>query len=1290
MKLPLERFATLATLASENVNHHINNSALKNDNATAQLPAGLLLVDSTRRGKRAPDAFTRTVPLWLCALHLAVAAELTRAGDAVQRWAAAQWPQVLSLARAHARARARNPATAAADAVSGAAFREAPGVENSDCEPGALSDARLCEVPGVGYSEQVAAVGGLPLLLLPTRTQARESRNTANSTNSTVNTDFDADADADEAEAEAEAEDDDEASKWAAITEIETETALAAAFTGATERTSSLKTHLFPTPCPEPAAPMLLQAPAVTDTTASESSTVTTGSVSNTQNLLTETLTVSAAVATCTVALFPLPTQPQLPPALPPLERHLIATLALPRLSKELAAHCGARLRPLARALVRPPTRGEVLAHLAATAVAFHHGSNSRGGGAGNNTTAAPAPMLWSLRALPLRPVWLHRGSLAEDLAAVHVESQAASGGAAADKSDSATATASVTRQPHPFAPTSCGGVVSVACVDSDTSTDSTTTPEQNTVAVGAAETATALYLYSASRPVGEAPAHGHSFLTGYASAAGGAAGAEDAEANHGGGAGNGCDSAEATAAAVNKGKGKGKSKSMGVGAKPEHSAAAAINVPKNGNDGGDDDCGFVFERSLGAGNEADSNDDDDVNDEDDVEEDSDNDDNSVTGSRSVSAIAAMTSAAPVDVTVGVSREWTYVQGAGDDEETWARGLTPELFWANRVFLLSSRGAADCDARIAAVIAGAQGADAVTASSATTAANGTASAVVNVTAAKNGGSAHTSSTAVPVQDDWYMRGAVATNGNASVLPPPGAGVPTVTLSDATGSGLRYAPLATAAATAAVSISAAATSDAAGDVASRVALTVVTSQASAAALLVVVAAQQSPCDKNGDRVVVRARLLSPAEAQKHGLCRSHTKQCSSTSNSNCDCEGGIYAADTPALLLTVTRSHADTDGDCTGVVLPRCALAPVLSALTGHSDAPAAAAVLATLHTSCTVDVDNNATDSSAKAQITKAKTSKQDKQDQAGGRGRALALARALSALGVLPGCASDGASVSTPLDLDAAEFASAVAATAPAQAAAAEAAAQVASIVSAAVATAASRCGDGFAAVARVLVLPVSPARSAKLSLFKALPRFLAAAAAAAAATVSAAAAQIAPLLLLSDCAETSTCLAAAVMLALCRPSPTDGPGAGGVTVPTVTVGNVLRCAAGRSPRFALCARQCGAVNASARRAAATGATLMFGVPAVLPPLQIALHSQEPSGVQDSETEHDQEKAREQEHGVGAKEVMRAMLHCAMAAVAEAEAEIGAGAGAGSGAGIYPSRGFAQELNRYFCHNAI
>lgn len=32
----------------------------------------------------------------------------------------------------------------------------------------------------------------------------------------------------------------------------------------------------------------------------------------------------------------------------------------------------------------------------------------------------------------------------------------------------------------------------------------------------------------------------------------------------------------------------------------------------------------------------------------------------------------------------GPCHSFDYVPGAGDDEESWARGLTPEAFWSNR------------------------------------------------------------------------------------------------------------------------------------------------------------------------------------------------------------------------------------------------------------------------------------------------------------------------------------------------------------------------------------------------------------------------------------------------------------------------------------------------------------------------------------------------------------------------------------------------------------------------------
>jgi tRNA A64-2'-O-ribosylphosphate transferase len=39
---------------------------------------------------------------------------------------------------------------------------------------------------------------------------------------------------------------------------------------------------------------------------------------------------------------------------------------------------------------------------------------------------------------------------------------------------------------------------------------------------------------------------------------------------------------------------------------------------------------------------------------------------------------------------------WTYVQGAGDDEEHWAHGLTPAKFWQNKDDLLSAADAEGC------------------------------------------------------------------------------------------------------------------------------------------------------------------------------------------------------------------------------------------------------------------------------------------------------------------------------------------------------------------------------------------------------------------------------------------------------------------------------------------------------------------------------------------------------------------------------------------------------------------
>lgn len=46
---------------------------------------------------------------------------------------------------------------------------------------------------------------------------------------------------------------------------------------------------------------------------------------------------------------------------------------------------------------------------------------------------------------------------------------------------------------------------------------------------------------------------------------------------------------------------------------------------------------------------------------------------------------------------------WNYIPGAGDDEESWARGLTPKLFWNNAYDLISS-GPDVCNQKVADIV----------------------------------------------------------------------------------------------------------------------------------------------------------------------------------------------------------------------------------------------------------------------------------------------------------------------------------------------------------------------------------------------------------------------------------------------------------------------------------------------------------------------------------------------------------------------------------------------------------
>jgi len=53
------------------------------------------------------------------------------------------------------------------------------------------------------------------------------------------------------------------------------------------------------------------------------------------------------------------------------------------------------------------------------------------------------------------------------------------------------------------------------------------------------------------------------------------------------------------------------------------------------------------------------------------------------------SPVICLTASNSAELGVGERRGWTYVQGAGDDEEAWSCGLTPSQFWLHKEQLLS-------------------------------------------------------------------------------------------------------------------------------------------------------------------------------------------------------------------------------------------------------------------------------------------------------------------------------------------------------------------------------------------------------------------------------------------------------------------------------------------------------------------------------------------------------------------------------------------------------------------------
>ena len=53
--------------------------------------------------------------------------------------------------------------------------------------------------------------------------------------------------------------------------------------------------------------------------------------------------------------------------------------------------------------------------------------------------------------------------------------------------------------------------------------------------------------------------------------------------------------------------------------------------------------------------------------------------------------------------------DYTYIQGSGDDHETWSLGLTPRLFWDHRDDILQG-GRDECERAVARVVAQARAA----------------------------------------------------------------------------------------------------------------------------------------------------------------------------------------------------------------------------------------------------------------------------------------------------------------------------------------------------------------------------------------------------------------------------------------------------------------------------------------------------------------------------------------------------------------------------------------------------
>lgn len=65
--------------------------------------------------------------------------------------------------------------------------------------------------------------------------------------------------------------------------------------------------------------------------------------------------------------------------------------------------------------------------------------------------------------------------------------------------------------------------------------------------------------------------------------------------------------------------------------------------------------------------------------------------------------VSASSSTGFTQIRTTSEHSWNYIAGAGDDEESWARGLSPSLFWSH-VYDLISSGSESCNQKVADIV----------------------------------------------------------------------------------------------------------------------------------------------------------------------------------------------------------------------------------------------------------------------------------------------------------------------------------------------------------------------------------------------------------------------------------------------------------------------------------------------------------------------------------------------------------------------------------------------------------